>query len=1177
MIETALNIDIFLLNLLTEYLEVEKNEIDLDLSFDSYGIDSISAIKITDKISKYIDFELEPSILYEYESIKFLLEYLNGIYSKKLLNKSNLIKKQIAEVTIASTFTAEPIEESISFCLKKLNLELDLSFSPYNQVIQELINPYSTLISNKGIKVILLRVEDWFRYETKKITFSEISDMAKQFIEYLKNATNTDNSSYILFLAPHVESDLIRLGVKNNIQDIDQMIISNLQDINNLYIINENIKSDYNLEKIFDKERDKIGHIPFTQEYFTALGLLISRKIFKINQILAKVLVIDCDNTLWKGVCGEEGFNVLPNITFQEFILKQKNEGKLLCLCSKNIESDVFDVFEKNPNMILKKEDFISYRINWESKSKNIISIAQELNLGLDSFIFIDDNELECAEVKSVINNINVINYPVNLDEQSITNYFKNNWLFDILKITKEDLKRTEMYKENKIREDFQNQFNNFESFLADLNLKIDINNLSIEDFYRAVQLTQKTNQFNATTIRLNENKMKDILADKNFQVYSVKVSDRFGDYGFVGLIITEKKQEIINIHTFLLSCRVLGKRVEHSMLKHILESNKNSTNSVQLNFIPTERNKPLVNFYQLFGNFTSENNIDYELLLSFEELEKLLVEIKNPENNKNIEISDLISFNSQKNNDDERLKFNNDSNLDYTIDYIAKLSNNINNFLNQIKEEKITRPNISVPFITPRSSLQKLLCNIFSDILKIDKIGIYDNFYDLGGDSLALTELSIKLWEIGLPDEVSLSSVEKPTVDLFSKIIEHPNNYQEFVNDTNLYSLDDDSKLSFDFDLTKQKIIIEKNPKHVLLTGVTGYVGAYLLFELLKNTKAIIYCHVRSKNNLEGFERVKKNLRNYDLWENSFEKRVEIIIGDLSKNNLGLSCKEYEILVEKIDTIYHNGACVNFIFPYNMLKPANVTGTEHIIKFAVDKKVKVLHFISTLGVLMSGKKRDATVFEDDELKDSEDLPNGYEQTKWVADKMVWRAMKKGLPVNIYRLGMLSGLGESGIYHKLSEFLPCFLKGSIQIGIFPDIATKIEMVPIDFVVKALVNISKNNEIFGKTYQMNHPDAMTAAGFSNFMNKYGYPVRLLPWDIWKNHLLKLGSELRNNALYPYVDFIKVLQEHQTYMPEMDMSNFLNSIKNTNLVCDNQNILLQKYFDYFVEQEYLPKPQ
>jgi FkbH-like protein/thioester reductase-like protein len=1167
---TLEEIQIWLQENLARIAEIEPIEVDISCSIFDFGIDSIKAIKLLGQLGDWLGLELSNTLLYEYEDIDSLSQQIALLTTKTI--KQN--PQPLLNINIAASFTSEQVADSISFWLEKFSLPNNISFAPYNQIFQQLLDPTSPISTNKnGINILLFRLEDWFRYQIQP-SLEEINNSIDEFLLAL-NSIDKQTNKFLLILCPHTKEDIDRLFLNKEIEQLDELILKKTSAIVGLDVLDfRKPTTYYEVEQIFDSTMDKLGHIPFTQEFFAILGTEIVRKIFFYLQPAYKVIVSDCDNTLWQGVCGEDGALGVKITThykqLQNFLLAQQQSGKLLALCSKNSENDVWQVFNQQP-MILKKESIAASQINWNAKSENLQKLAQELNLGLDSFIFIDDNPIECAEVKANLPEVLVLNLA---ECKNTFEYLSHYWAFDINKVTSEDKQRTEMYLQNKQREALAYQIGNFEKFLAELNLIVEINYLQIPDLERAAQLTQRTNQFNATTIRRGEADLQELLCCPANFVFSVKVSDRFGDYGFVGLIIAKQQETILQVETFLLSCRVLGKKVEHQMLQYLAKlADAQGCLQIALTYTITERNQPIRDFYQSLA-LDPINEPKGQILLGTSQIDSLLAkgkthykiepEMDQTKTNKNYSISKT-----------QTIQFTNNQAKIFTLEEIAKLGGTAKEILAVIRNRKRPRPNIKTAFVTSRTPLQRRLVVVWCEVLKIEQIGIYDNFYELGGDSLRSAELVARLAELNI-STIPLSLMENACVASMAQAIEDIAQGKQPSTTFALSCLDDEAKLD-------ESIInngLDKNfsysLKKIFFTGASGYVGAFLLYELLSQTDAEIYCHVRAKNIVEGQTRVKENLRRYDLWKESFSSRLKTITGNLAEPNLGLTTADFDFLATEIDTIFHNGAWVNFILPYNILKGANISATETILKLATTKKLKPLHFISTLGVLMSGYSRDQILYEDQELDHSEELPNGYEQTKWVADKMVWLAMKKGLPISIYRLGMMSGLSTNGVYHKLNEFLPSLFKGCIQLGAFPSIDTKLEMVPIDFVAKGLIHICQKQESLGKIYHMNHPQALTVMEIINWIRNYGYPLRAIPWDIWKQELLRSGARLRDNALYPFLDFIRALQDHQTYMPEMDMKNFLTGIPKNSLTCPTHTELLKKYFDYFVKVQYLEPP-
>jgi FkbH-like protein len=286
-----------------------------------------------------------------------------------------------------------------------------------------------------------------------------------------------------------------------------------------------------------------------------------------------------------------------PRRALQEFMLRQRDAGMLLCLCSKNREEDVWAVFEQNPGMLLSREHLSGWRINWQTKSENLRSLAAELNLGIDSVIFLDDNPVECAEVEANCSEVLILQLPDDLEQ--LPTFLRHVWAFDHFKLTAEDKRRSESYGENAQRERLRGETKSLEDFLAGLELNIEIAPMAPEHVARVSQLTQRTNQFNSTTVRRTENEITQLLlGSRGMECVIVNLSDRFGDYGLIGVVIYEYSREALVVDSMLMSCRALGRRVEHKLLAHVAEiARRSGLEWVDIRFVQTSKNKPMEQF----------------------------------------------------------------------------------------------------------------------------------------------------------------------------------------------------------------------------------------------------------------------------------------------------------------------------------------------------------------------------------------------------------------------------------------------------------------------------------------------------------------------------------------------------------------------------------------------------
>ena len=509
------------------------------------------------------------------------------------------------KIAIAATFTAEPLADSLSFWSEKLGWNADLAFAPYNQVFQQLLDPTSLLSTNsEGINVILVRPEDWLRFdkgstgEGEPEKYEKLERNTLELIDSVRTAAERSAIPYLLCLCPASP----KASVDPLLTKVEEQIVSQLSDVPRIYLLAKAELVPYRVSSGYDASGDEMGHVPYTPELFAALGTAIIRRIYSLQQTPYKVIVVDCDDTLWKGVCGEVGpLGVeidLGRKSLQEFLVRQSEAGMLLCLCSKNNEEDVAEVFGCQKEMPLKREHIVAQRVNWRPKAENLRELASELNLGLDSFVFIDDNPLECEQVKASCPEVLTLQLPH--EQEAIPLFLQNVWAFDKQKTTEEDRKRTTFYRENRERDRFREEAPTLESFLVGLQLKIGIESLTPEQLPRVSQLTQRTNQFNCTTLRRTESQIQQPWSAGELECLTVTVSDRFGDYGLVGVMMFRTNPEALSIDTFLLSCRVLGRGVEHDMLRRLGEvAVSRGISRVDIQFVPSKKNSPALSFME--------------------------------------------------------------------------------------------------------------------------------------------------------------------------------------------------------------------------------------------------------------------------------------------------------------------------------------------------------------------------------------------------------------------------------------------------------------------------------------------------------------------------------------------------------------------------------------------------
>jgi FkbH-like protein len=323
-----------------------------------------------------------------------------------------------------------------------------------------------------------------------------------------------------------------------------------------------------------------------------------------------KCIVLDLDNTLWGGVLGEDGpagIALGPQwpgsefVDFQRELLDLQRQGILLALCSKNNQEEALAVLRSHPSMLIREAQLAAYRINWEDKASNIRSLARELNIGLDHMLLIDDSPHERAWVREQIPELRVPDPPP--DPSMYPGWVGSLPSLIVLQQTAEDLQRTQQYQESRSRETYRGSVGSLEDFLRGLGLRVDIGPVDEDSTTRVVQLLAKTNQFNLTTRRHDEATIRRQVASGAWRVYTMRVADRFGDFGLTGVAILEPEAGIWHLESFLLSCRVIGKSVETALLARIAEDARAAgAGALSAQFIDSGRNQVASTFLSQHG-----------------------------------------------------------------------------------------------------------------------------------------------------------------------------------------------------------------------------------------------------------------------------------------------------------------------------------------------------------------------------------------------------------------------------------------------------------------------------------------------------------------------------------------------------------------------------------------------
>ena len=369
--------------------------------------------------------------------------------------------------------------------------------------------------------------------------------------------------------------------------------------------------------------------------------------------------------------------------------------------------------------------------------------------------------------------------------------------------------------------------------------------------------------------------------------------------------------------------------------------------------------------------------------------------------------------------------------------------------------------------------------------------------------------------------------------------------------------------------------------PKNIFLTGATGFLGGFLLYELLQQTQANIYCLVRAENPEQAKQKIQNQLESYLLWNRDLNARIIPIIGDLSQTFLGLSKEKFQAIANKIDTIYHNGALVHLFYPYHKLKAINVLGTQEILRLASLERVKPVHFISTLSVVQSFSYcTNQPVPEQNLLDKWEDLYNGYAQSKWVAEKIVAIAQSRGIPISIYRPGMITGNSQTGIC-KPQDLLSTLLKTFIQLKSAPKFDAIWDIAPVDYVSQAIIHLSRQQRSLGKIFHVLNPTQIEMSAMIDLVRSFGYPIEDVSYDIWRTKLVNFIENSQENDLNSLLlIFPEKFSEEQLQVLQLkyDCQNTLNGLLGSSISCPQPNAeLINIYLFYLIDRGFFQAPE
>ncbi|MBL9134033.1 MAG: HAD-IIIC family phosphatase [Verrucomicrobiaceae bacterium] len=493
-------------------------------------------------------------------------------------------------VAVAATFVAQPLADALRLWARAFGIDASVVFADFNQVPQTLLTPGSLFDQNKtGFNVVLTRPEDLPGGKTEaEGILAALRTFAARSTAALLVA---DLPPALFFDRPSQESDALRLWWREQLAAIPGVQIVEFA----------SIIAELGAAASRDEAMAGEASTPFSPVVYQRLGIALARQVRAACVPAKKVIAVDADGTLWRGIVGEDGVDALtvdaPFRSLQEKLATLRARGVLLALVSKNAEEDVWRALAENPAMMLKREDFAVARVNWLPKSENLRAIASELNLGLDAFVFVDDNPAERLEVAAHCPSVSVLK----VDPAQFATALDKLWLFDGAGATREDAARASFQQQDAAREAARDPSGDLQSYLQSLDLVVQIQRATDDDLPRVSQLALKTNQFNTSLKRHTLPELRALSTTQ--EIWCVSARDKFGDYGLIGGVVGAAASGGYVVDSLFLSCRALGRGVEDALLHTLARHAKGQGACIlRVNFIPGPRNEPARGFLTRAG-----------------------------------------------------------------------------------------------------------------------------------------------------------------------------------------------------------------------------------------------------------------------------------------------------------------------------------------------------------------------------------------------------------------------------------------------------------------------------------------------------------------------------------------------------------------------------------------------
>jgi FkbH-like protein len=529
-------------------------------------------------------------------------------------------------VAVLASFTVGPIAPFVTAVGALSGLLVRVHVAGGDDWAQQALDPSSGLRQfSPDVLIVALELEDLapslvhdFLELDRAAVERHVTDAVARIRGLLENVRQWSSAKILMHSLPlplepslGILDPIDERGQTRALRALDTRVREHASSLNDAYVLEmDRLIASVGRAAWRDARMWTLARMPFTPIAMQALAEEYLRYLRAFTGRSRKVLVLDLDGTLWGGIVGEDGPQGIQLgvghhgrafVHVQRAVRELMRRGVLLAINSTNNADDALEVLEQHPAMVLRKQDFAALRINWQDKAANLTELSQELGLSLDTFVFADDNASECERVRQALPEVLTVH--LSGDPATFSDRLKGLGVFDTLSYGDEDRARTTMYQSEAQRRDLEQSMSSIDDFLRSLEMELDVEPLGAQTLARAAELTQRTNQFNLTTHRFTPDELKSYLAAPGREGFVFRLRDRFGDHGLVGLALAERNHSRFVIETLLLSCRVLKRTVEDSVLSFLADHARDTgAEIVEGQFRPTRKNAIVASLYESRG-----------------------------------------------------------------------------------------------------------------------------------------------------------------------------------------------------------------------------------------------------------------------------------------------------------------------------------------------------------------------------------------------------------------------------------------------------------------------------------------------------------------------------------------------------------------------------------------------